>query len=191
MLVESPVLIIDHSLPAEHHLNGAQLSTNSCDLVVWVTEQLLERLARADQAIITYDEGSRWSSLDELHNQRYSYLYGTNLHEAVALARSSMTAPGRVLIVAHSRPSAHLTASGDTFINFPPVPATVDATASEIARCGVDGIQVDLVVVPPLAGVEVPAWATEIVSAVRLTGGSFTEARERGHLQTWVDDQVA
>jgi hypothetical protein len=157
--------------PAEHRLAGAQLSTESCDLVVWVTEQLVDRLARTDPAIIVYDERSRWSSLGELRNQPWAFVYGTNLLEAIAMARSSITSTGRLLIVAHSRPSAHLTASDEAFFNLPPAPETMQATAAEIARCGDHGVQVDLLVVPPAPGVEVPAWATEIVSAVRLTGG--------------------
>jgi hypothetical protein len=188
--VESPILVVDHSLPSEHHLAGAEVSTICCDLVVRSTEELVGRLSRTDPSMIVYDERARWSNLDDLRNQRWAYVYGTNLHEAIALARSSMTSPAHLLIVAHSRPSAHLTSGGEVVINFPPLRETVEATASEIARCRDEGSQVDLLVVPTEPRVEVPPWPTEIMSAVRLTGGSFTQARDEDQLRRWVDDQV-
>jgi uncharacterized protein with von Willebrand factor type A (vWA) domain len=188
--LDSPILIVDRSLPAEHQVGPGRISTAACDLVLATTEELLARMGRTDTPLITYDERSRWSTLRELRAQRWAYIYGTNLQHALELARVAVDRPDRLLLIGHSRPSAHLTATGEPLINIPPNQQTDVATAAEIDDCARLGLEIHLVVVPPEPAIEILPWAAAIVTALDRTGGSFTQASEADDLDQWIDDHA-
>ena len=57
------------------------------------------------------------------------------------LARQSGTK--QIIMITDGEPTAHITASGEVFFNYPPVKETVDATLREVARCTREGIRIN------------------------------------------------
>ena len=166
------MVLVDHSLPAEHRADTAMLNTRVCDAVVDATTGFLGHQGRLDAAVVEYDEEARWTDIRTLQVHRWAYIYGNNLHAALALARAAAT-HGHAIVIAHSRPTAHLE-SDRPFFNMPPAHQTTAATVNEIDRCATAGMRVDVVVVPP-SGDPLP-WDGAIVYAIRRTGGSFLQA---------------
>ena len=57
------------------------------------------------------------------------------------LARQTGTK--QIIMITDGEPTAHITADGDVFFNYPPVRETVEATLREVARCTRDGIRIN------------------------------------------------
>jgi uncharacterized protein with von Willebrand factor type A (vWA) domain len=57
------------------------------------------------------------------------------------LSRQSGTK--QIIMITDGEPTAHVTASGDVFFNYPPVTETVEATLREVLRCTRDGIRIN------------------------------------------------
>jgi uncharacterized protein with von Willebrand factor type A (vWA) domain len=63
------------------------------------------------------------------------------------LARQSGTK--QVIMITDGEPTAHITASGEVFFNYPPVHETVEATLREVARCTREAIRINTFMLDP------------------------------------------
>ena len=52
-------------------------------------------------------------------------------------------------MITDGEPTAHITASGEVFFNYPPVRETVDATLREVVRCTRDDIRINTFMLDP------------------------------------------
>jgi hypothetical protein len=173
-VVVRTIVLVDHSLPHEHSRGASgPVPTGVCDTVMTAAGELVS-LLDADDEIIEYDESARWSHLSSTTESPFAFTYGANLADAVALALVEDVRPAHVIVIAHSRPSAHGQPSGDVFFSTPPASPTVLATAAEIDRCAALDVTLDVVVVPP-AGAPLP-WPDEVRTAIERTGGALVQS---------------
>jgi len=49
----------------------------------------------------------------------------------------------QILMITDGEPTAHVTANGDIYFNYPPVRETVEATLREVVRCTREGIRIN------------------------------------------------
>lgn len=133
-----------------------------------VTESALQLIGQASDAppkLIGYSDTARRIDPTTLAELNIDYVYGTNVQDALRLARSDC--PQRVLFVADTRPSAHLQGNGDPFFMFPPIAETAERTLDEAQLCFSDGIRLDFLLLRPAS--DFRALASELA---KLGGGS-------------------
>jgi uncharacterized protein with von Willebrand factor type A (vWA) domain len=68
------------------------------------------------------------------------------------LARQSGTK--QIIMITDGEPTAHITASGDVYFNYPPVHETVEATMREVARCTKENIRINTFMLDPNGGLK-------------------------------------
>ncbi len=82
----------------------------------------------------------------QLPEVSWDFVYGTNMQHGFLLARQLLakeTGTKQIIMITDGEPTAHITPSGDVAFNYPPIPATVEATLTEVARCTRDGIRIN------------------------------------------------
>jgi uncharacterized protein with von Willebrand factor type A (vWA) domain len=83
---------------------------------------------------------------EDLPEVSWDFVYGTNMQHGFVLARKMLaheTGTRQIIMITDGEPTAHITSSGDVFFNYPPVPETIDATLTEVARCTRAGIRIN------------------------------------------------
>jgi uncharacterized protein with von Willebrand factor type A (vWA) domain len=118
-----------------------------CKEVVASALQLIGDTAGSSPKLIGYSETARLVDPAALSELNVEYVYGTNVQDALRLARSQC--PQRVVFVADSEPSAHLQDSGDSFFMFPPIAETAERTLDEAQLCHSEGIRLDFLLLSP------------------------------------------
>ena len=96
--------------------------------------------------LVGFSETARVITADQLPEVTWDYVYGTNMHHGFTLARQLLarqTGNKQIIMITDGEPTAHITASGDVFFNYPPVRETVEATLREVVRCTADGIRIN------------------------------------------------
>ena len=83
---------------------------------------------------------------DELPTISWDYEYGTNMHHGFTIARQLLARQSgskQIIMITDGEPTAHITADGWPFFNYPPMPETIDATLREVQRCTKEGITIN------------------------------------------------
>lgn len=88
--------------------------------------------------IVGFSEVARVIEPADLPSVSWDFVYGTNMQHGFVLARKLLaheTGTRQIIMITDGEPTAHITPNGDVFFNYPPVPETVEATLTEVARC--------------------------------------------------------
>jgi uncharacterized protein with von Willebrand factor type A (vWA) domain len=96
--------------------------------------------------IVGFSERAREIRPEELPAVSWDYVYGTNIQHALLLARRLLGrhhGTRQIVMITDGEPTAHLLEDGEVFFNYPPVPATVEATLREVLRCSREGIRIN------------------------------------------------
>ena len=96
--------------------------------------------------IIGFSERAREIRPEELPAVSWDYVYGTNMQHAFVLARQLLArhhGTRQIVMITDGEPTAHIQADGGVFFNYPPAPATVEATLLEVVRCSREGIRIN------------------------------------------------
>jgi uncharacterized protein with von Willebrand factor type A (vWA) domain len=112
-----------------------------CKEVVASAIGLIGKAAGSPPKLIGYNQTACLVDPAALAELNVEYVYGTNVQDALRLARSQC--PQRVLFVADTEPSAHLQDSGDPLFRFPPIAETAERTLDEAQLCRSEGIRLD------------------------------------------------
>ncbi len=97
--------------------------------------------------IVGFSEVAREIRAGELPEVSWDFVYGTNMHHALILARRMLarrSGTKQIVMITDGEPTAHLMEDGEVFFNYPPVSATVDATLAEVLRCTRDGVRLNI-----------------------------------------------
>jgi uncharacterized protein with von Willebrand factor type A (vWA) domain len=137
-----------------------------CKEVVASALGLIGQAAGSPPKLIGYSETARLVDPATLAELNVEYVYGTNVQDALRLARSQC--PQRVLFVADSEPSAHLQDSGDPLFTFPPIAETAERILDEAQLCRSEGIRLDFLLLSPAS--EFRTLASELAM---LSGGGI------------------
>jgi uncharacterized protein with von Willebrand factor type A (vWA) domain len=88
--------------------------------------------------IVGFSEVARELKAEQLPEVSWDFVYGTNMQHAFAISRrllARQSGTKQIIMITDGEPTAHITASGEPFFAYPPVPETVEATLREVARC--------------------------------------------------------
>jgi uncharacterized protein with von Willebrand factor type A (vWA) domain len=147
-VMEAPqpvVIVVDWSLPMEDQGAAEPFVQRRAH----VAREVTRRLGGSVSDVVLYSEIARLGSVGDLDNRLpLDVVYGSNLQHALRLARGVCEARGtrRVVLVTSSTPSAHLQPNGHAFFSFPPVRATLQATAEEISEYERADLRIDTLV---------------------------------------------
>ncbi len=131
-----------------------------CKEVAASALQFIGQTAGSPPKLIGYSETARVVDPVALAELNVEYVYGTNVQDALRLARSQCSQ--RVLFVADSEPSAHLQDGGGPFFMFPPIAETAERTLDEAQLCRSEGIRLDFLLLRPES--EFRALASELAA---------------------------
>jgi uncharacterized protein with von Willebrand factor type A (vWA) domain len=96
--------------------------------------------------LVGFSETARILKAEQLPEVSWDFVYGTNMQHGFVLARQLLARQSgtkQIIMITDGEPTAHVTASGDVFFNYPPVSETVEATLREVLRCTRDGIRIN------------------------------------------------
>jgi uncharacterized protein with von Willebrand factor type A (vWA) domain len=96
--------------------------------------------------LVGFSETARVITASQLPEVSWDFVYGTNMHHGFTLARQLLAKQSgnkQILMITDGEPTAHITASGDIYFNYPPVRETVEATLREVVRCTREGIRIN------------------------------------------------
>ncbi len=83
----------------------------------------------------------------DLPEVSWDYEYGTNMQHALMLSRQMLARESgtkQIIMITDGEPTAHFEQGMDyPYFNYPPVPATIEATLKEVQRCTKDGIRIN------------------------------------------------
>ena len=88
--------------------------------------------------IVGFSDRAREIRPEDLPAVSWDYVYGTNMQHALLLARRMLGrhhGTRQIVMITDGEPTAHLLEDGEVFFDYPPVPATVEATLQEVLRC--------------------------------------------------------
>jgi uncharacterized protein with von Willebrand factor type A (vWA) domain len=141
---------------------------------------LLAQAGGGPPELIGYSQMARSLSTDDLPGLHHDYTYGTNVHDALRMARRSLDKslrPGRVLFIADTEPTAHVQDDGEPFSSYPPVPETAARTLSAARQSYLAGHRVDVLLLQE--GSAFGPLAAEITSACGGALGVLSDAGDR------------
>jgi uncharacterized protein with von Willebrand factor type A (vWA) domain len=96
--------------------------------------------------IVGFSEVARVLTPEQLPEVSWDFVYGTNMQHALVLSRrllARQSGTKQIIMITDGEPTAHITATGDVFFNYPPVQETVEATLREVLRCTREGIRIN------------------------------------------------
>lgn len=137
------VLLVDLSLsmPLRHNFFAAKK-------VALAMQSLISgQFPRDYLGIVGFSERAREIRPEELPAVSWDYVYGTNMHHALLLARRMLArhhGTRQIVMITDGEPTAHLLEDGEVFFKYPPVPATLEATLQEVLRCSREGIRINI-----------------------------------------------
>jgi uncharacterized protein with von Willebrand factor type A (vWA) domain len=112
-----------------------------------LTQLITSKFPRDFVAVVGFGELAREVRIEDVPLLTIDYNYGTNLQHALALSRHLMRheqGERQIVVVTDGEPTAHLTASGEPFFAWPPVPETLQLTMAEVLRCTKAGIAINI-----------------------------------------------
>jgi uncharacterized protein with von Willebrand factor type A (vWA) domain len=99
---------------------------------------IASRYPRDYLGIVGFSATAREIRPDELPSVSWDFAYGTNLQNALLLARTMLknqNGSKQVIVITDGEPTAHIEDSGTVFFNYPAVPETIERTMREVRRC--------------------------------------------------------
>lgn len=144
----STVLMIDLSLSMPMRDNFLPAKKVTMALHSLITSQF----PRDYMGIVGFSESARELKAEQLPEVSWDFVYGTNMQHGFQIARrllARQSGTKQIIMITDGEPTAHITPSGDVYFNYPPVPATVDATLREVNLCTRDGIRINTFMLDP------------------------------------------
>ncbi len=144
----STVLMIDLSLSMPMRDNFLPAKKVTMALHSLITSQF----PRDYMGIVGFSESARELKPEQLPEVSWDFVYGTNMQHGFQIARrllSRQSGTKQIIMITDGEPTAHITASGDVYFNYPPVRETVDATLREVNLCTRDGIRINTFMLDP------------------------------------------
>ena len=97
--------------------------------------------------IVGFSEVARELKPQQLPEVSWDFVYGTNMQHAFLLSRRMLarqTGTKQIIMITDGEPTAHWEPGmPEPFFSYPPVPATVEATLKEVARCTRENIRIN------------------------------------------------
>jgi uncharacterized protein with von Willebrand factor type A (vWA) domain len=107
--------------------------------------------------LVGFSETAREITAAQLPEVSWDYVYGTNMHHGFTLARrmlSRQQGTKQIIMITDGEPTAHITANGGVFFDYPPAPETLEATLREVVRCTREGIRINTFVLDATASLD-------------------------------------
>ena len=136
-------LVVDRSLILKDQLDDLYGLRNQ------VASEVARQLGHELATVIAYAEIARSASIEEATEPGVDFVYGSNLQHALLMGRvaNRTMRSSRIVLVTYNMPSAHHTAEGDVYFDYPPIPQTLEAVRVEGRACTSDGIRIDTLLV--------------------------------------------
>ena len=96
--------------------------------------------------VVVFSETARVIRAAEIPEASWDYVYGTNMHHALTLARQLLGrqhGSKQIIMVTDGEPTAHVLPDGEVYFHYPPVRETIEATLREVVRCTNAGIRIN------------------------------------------------
>jgi uncharacterized protein with von Willebrand factor type A (vWA) domain len=96
--------------------------------------------------VVVFSETARVIRAAEIPEASWDYVYGTNMHHALTLARQLLSrqhGSKQIIMVTDGEPTAHVLPDGEVYFHYPPVRETIEATLREVVRCTNAGIRIN------------------------------------------------
>jgi uncharacterized protein with von Willebrand factor type A (vWA) domain len=96
--------------------------------------------------LVGFSEVAREIEVRELPEVSWDFVYGTNMHHGLLLARRMLarqTGTKQIVMITDGEPTAHIQEDGEVFFQYPTVWPTVEATLTEVNRCTRDRITIN------------------------------------------------
>lgn len=138
----STVLLLDLSMSME--LNDRLLPAKK--VAIALQSLITSQFPRDYLGIIGFSYTAYPLKPDELIAAKCYYYQGTNMHHALTMARKLLareTGTKQIIMVTDGEPTAHVMDNAGIYFNWPPVPATLEATMKEVLRCTKEGITIN------------------------------------------------
>ena len=138
----STVLLLDLSMSME--LNDRLLPAKK--VAIALQSLITSQFPRDYLGIIGFSYTAYPLKPDELIAAKCDYYQGTNMHHALTMARKLLareTGTKQIIMVTDGEPTAHVMDNAGIYFNWPPVPATLEATMKEVLRCTKEGITIN------------------------------------------------
>ena len=138
----STVLLLDLSMSME--LNDRLLPAKK--VAIALQSLITSQFPRDYLGIIGFSYTAYPLKPDELIAAKCDYYQGTNMHHALTMARKLLareTGTKQIIMVTDGEPTAHVMDNAGIYFNWPPMPATLEATMKEVLRCTKEGITIN------------------------------------------------
>jgi uncharacterized protein with von Willebrand factor type A (vWA) domain len=138
----STVLLLDLSMSME--LNDRLLPAKK--VAIALQSLIASQFPRDYLGIIGFSYTAYPLKSDELIAAKCDYYQGTNMHHALTMARKMLgkeSGTKQIIMVTDGEPTAHVMDNDGVYFNWPPVPATLEATMKEVLRCTKEGIKIN------------------------------------------------
>src|SRR6187431_406000 len=138
----STVLMLDLSLSMPMRDNFLPAKKVAMALHSLITSQF----PRDYMGIVGFSEVARVLTAAQLPEVSWDFVYGTNMQHGFMLARQLLARESgtkQIIMITDGEPTAHITADGYPFFNYPPVRETIEATLREVVRCTKEQIRVN------------------------------------------------
>ena len=96
--------------------------------------------------LVSFGRVAREVPPEKLPEMSWDFEYGTNMQHALLLARkmlSRQSGTKQVIMVTDGEPTAHITADGYAYFNYPTSYETTEETIKEVMRCTREGIRIN------------------------------------------------
>jgi uncharacterized protein with von Willebrand factor type A (vWA) domain len=96
--------------------------------------------------LVGFGEVARVISAEQLPEVSWDFAYGTNMQHAMMLSRQLLARQSgtkQIIMITDGEPTAHITADGHPYFNYPPTQETIEATLREVVRCTRDNIRIN------------------------------------------------
>jgi uncharacterized protein with von Willebrand factor type A (vWA) domain len=96
--------------------------------------------------LVCFNDVAREVRISELPSLGWRYEYGTNMAQAIAIARRLLArehGTKQIVMITDGEPTAHPGPDGEPIFHYPPVQETVDATLAEVIRATREGIVIN------------------------------------------------
>ena len=138
----STVLMLDLSMSMPMRDNFLPAKKVAMALHSLITSQF----PRDYMGLVGFGEVARVITAEQLPEVSWDFAYGTNMQHALMLSRqllSRQTGTKQIIMITDGEPTAHITASGHPYFNYPPTQETIEATLREVVRCTKDNIRIN------------------------------------------------
>ncbi len=142
MTKSATVLLLDLSMSMPMRDNFLPAKKVAMALHSLITSQF----PRDYMGLVGFGEVARVLTAEQLPEVSWDFAYGTNMQHAFMLSRQLLarqTGTKQIIMITDGEPTAHITASGHPYFNYPPTQETVEATLREVVRCTKDDIRIN------------------------------------------------